>query len=180
MSISYSLSYIWGIWKLILENLILVMFPPFIYFCRPGCEFELVWSRFLLPATNQLPLTDIVQIHNWLQNVWWHLPHFQPKLSITAELIPKASAASLWTFCTHWILSYESYGLTYGWTNQVQTFWVCCGMPRDCPRPRKKLYLFTLTLDTFGGQPCIVCRLTRAVLCHSPLGVCHDPRDTST
>ena len=44
----------------------------------------------------------------------------------------------------------------------------------------KKLYLFTLTLDTFGGQPCIVCRLTCAMLCHSPLGVCHDPRDTST
>ena len=73
-------------------------------------------------------------------------------------VIPKASAPSLWTVWTHWILSFVTYRLTYDWTNQFQTFWACCGMTRDCPQPKKNCICWLCHWVSFDGQPCIFCR----------------------
>ena len=101
-------------------------------------------------------------------------------MNIKNSVIPKASAASLWTVCIYWILSYVTYGLAYGRTNQFQTFWACCGIPRDCPWPKKNIFVDFEIGSVFMGSPV----LSAANLCTCAvslaLGVCHDPRDTST
>ena len=68
-------------------------------------------------------------------------------------VIPKASAPSLWTVWTHWILSFVTYRLTYDWTNQFQTFWACCGMTRDCPQPKKIVFVDFVIGSVLMGSP---------------------------